>query len=121
MARLLAGERGGGGAFELGRCAVHAVEVDAVWAAPENGHHVVELFQLAMVAVLMVSSLLSLAYLLPIPLKAFFGTAPDHKSGSIKEAPLPMLVATGVTSLLCIALFFFPDLPFNLLEQVVQR
>ncbi len=35
----------------------------------------------AMVAVLMISSLLNIAYLMPIPIKGFFGKSPNHTEG----------------------------------------
>lgn len=61
------------------------------------------------VAVLMLSSLLSVAYLLPIVARAFFAApSPDadgHGEG-IQEAPLACLIALGATALLCVVLFF---------------
>ncbi len=80
--------------------------------------------KLVMVAVLMVSSLLNVAYLLPIPFRGFFGDPPanppgdDHGAG-IKEAPWPCLVAITVTSLGCLVLFFYPDPVYDLLKQIV--
>lgn len=66
--------------------------------------------ELFAVAVLMVSSLLNIVYLLQIPLLAFFrapasGSVPD----GVQEAPLPCLIAIGITSLLCVVLFFGAD------------
>jgi multicomponent Na+:H+ antiporter subunit D len=58
-------------------------------------------------AVLMVSTLLNIAYLLPIPLRAFFNSGPAQEGMKYKEAPLPSLVALSVTALGCIVLFFF--------------
>ncbi len=77
--------------------------------------------QILIVAVIMISSLLNVAYLLPIPFKAFFGTAPGRQSGRIKEAPLPCLIAIGVTSLACFILFFYPGPVLQLLEQIQLR
>ncbi len=79
--------------------------------------------KMVMVAVLMVSSLLNVAYLLPIPIRGFFSDPPanpghDHGAG-IKEAPWPCLVAITVTSLGCLALFFYPDPVYDLLKQIV--
>jgi multicomponent Na+:H+ antiporter subunit D len=69
--------------------------------------------KLIIVAVLMVSSLLNIAYLLPIPIKAFFNSAtPDQAPWSwsqTKEAPVASLIAIGVTSFACLALFFYPQ------------
>jgi len=82
-----------------------------------------------LLGVLMVSSLLNIGYLLPIPLRAFF-QAPDddgHASHSgdapsgIKEAPLPCLIALVLTSVGCIVLFFFPGPMFELLSSIGGR
>jgi multicomponent Na+:H+ antiporter subunit D len=80
--------------------------------------------QIWLVGVLMISSLLNIAYLLPIPIRAFF-SAPDEKSGDvppgIKEAPTACLIAIGVTSLGCLALFLFPDAVYNLLLPITGQ
>ena len=78
--------------------------------------------KVALVGVLMVSSLLNVAYLLPIPLRGFFGK-PDNPGGGegIKEAPLPCLIAISISALGCLVLFFYPDPVFNLLRQIVGR
>jgi multicomponent Na+:H+ antiporter subunit D len=78
--------------------------------------------QLIIVAVLMVSSLLNIAYLLPIPFRAFFGTLPDGSTAQeIKEAPLPCLIAIGVTSLGCLLLFLFPNPLYDLVSSIPAR
>lgn len=63
------------------------------------------------VVVLMLSSLLNIAYLLPIPIRAFFCAAPpgDTDEPGLKEAPLPSLLALSVTAVGCVLLFFFPE------------
>lgn len=74
--------------------------------------------------VLMVSSLLNIAYLLPIPVRAFFSAAPHYKnayeavqetSATIHEAPAACLLAMAITSTACILLFFFPEPLYDLL------
>ncbi|MEQ9564286.1 MAG: proton-conducting transporter membrane subunit, partial [Pseudomonadales bacterium] len=67
---------------------------------------------LVLMVVLMISSLLNIAYLLSIPVRAFFPGETEEPSGSvaIKEAPLPSLLAIGFTSLACIALIFWPNI-----------
>ncbi len=83
--------------------------------------------QIAIVAVLMISSLLNIAYLLPIPLKGFFGKAPDsgshggHTDGGIHEAPLPCLIALSVTALGCVLLFFFAGPLYALAAAIPLR
>ncbi len=77
--------------------------------------------QLFLVGVLMVSSLLNVAYLLPIPIRAFFGKAPgDTATFGIKEAPLPMLIAISITMIGSVILFFYPDPVFDLIKQMVM-
>jgi multicomponent Na+:H+ antiporter subunit D len=77
--------------------------------------------QWLIMATLMLSSLLNIAYLLPIPIRAFF----DNETGSlsqpsaIKEAPLPCLIAIGVTSIGCVALFFFTQPLFELASALL--
>ena len=84
----------------------------------------IEAGQLALVAVLMISSLLNIAYLLPIPFKGFFGKAPGNPGpggAGIQEAPLPCLIAIGVTSLGCLLLFFFPGPLYALIQLITLR
>jgi len=71
--------------------------------------------------VLMISSLLNIAYLLPIPIRAFFGKPPQgvDYSGGIKEAPLPCLIAIGVTATGCLILFFLPGPLYALLALLL--
>lgn len=74
--------------------------------------------EILIVAVLMISSLLNIAYLLPIPIKAFFGEAAGRKPAGIKEAPIPCLIAIGLTSLGCLILFFYPGEILELLSRI---
>ncbi len=72
----------------------------------------VETTQLLLLAVLMISSLLNIIYLLPIPIRAFFSKpeSGEHYT-KIAEAPKSMLLAMVITSTACVILFFYPD-PF---------
>lgn len=72
-----------------------------------------------LVGVLMVSTLLNIAYLLPIPIRAFFKD-PDAPMNEIKEAPLPCLIAIVITSAACIILFFYPSLLLRFAEPLVS-
>ena len=65
--------------------------------------------QIELLGVLLVSSLLNVAYLLPIPIRAFFGQPADGAPAVIREAPLPSLVALVITAFACIVLFFYPQ------------
>ena len=75
--------------------------------------------QVGLVAVLMVSSLLSLGYLMIVPIRAFFSPAPNsYGHGGIHEAPLPSLIAIVITALCCLALFVYPDPFYQLISMV---
>lgn len=64
--------------------------------------------QIAMIAVLGVGSLLSIAYLMPVAAKGFFVAMPAaNQAPGLKEAPLLCLIPICVTALGCVALFFF--------------
>lgn len=71
-------------------------------------------------AVIMLSTLLNAAYFLPIIYAAFF-KAPDEASGGHEhgEAPFAMLLALAITAGGVFALFFFPDLPLGLANQII--
>ncbi len=63
--------------------------------------------QLVMIAVLMVSSLLNVAYLLPIVAKGFFLNDPQNdNSEGIREAPFWCVAPPVLTALGCIVLYF---------------
>jgi multicomponent Na+:H+ antiporter subunit D len=75
--------------------------------------------QLVLLAVLMISSLLNIAYLLPIPIRAFFSPPSDvNASDDVTEAPLACLVAIIITTVGCLALFFYPELFYRLALQI---
>ena len=72
--------------------------------------------QVVLIAVLMVSSLLNIAYLIPIPIRGFFSPAPGEPGPTgVKEAPLFCVVPLSVTAAGCVALFFFADEVLRLL------
>jgi multicomponent Na+:H+ antiporter subunit D len=82
--------------------------------------------QMIMVAVLMISSLLNIAYLLPIPIRGFFSQPDDDGHGDghghgdkIQEAPPTCLIAIAITCIGCVVLFFYPEPIFQLLLQIV--
>ena len=62
-----------------------------------------------LMAVLMLSTLLNLAYLLPITVYGFLPAAGEDGPAGVREAPLPILLALTVTTLGCIGLFLFPQ------------
>ena len=84
--------------------------------------------QLIMIAVLMISSLLNVAYLIPIVARGFFLPSPEPQPasagaaaaprGGIREAPMFCVVPLCLTALGCLALFFFADPIYRLLEPI---
>ncbi|GAB1392216.1 proton-conducting transporter membrane subunit [Rhodocyclaceae bacterium] len=71
--------------------------------------------------VVLLSTLLNAAYFLPIVYRAFFrplsAEAEHHPHG---EAPLPIVIALSLTAAGTLALFFFPDVPLALAQQLVK-
>lgn len=81
-----------------------------MWSKWYLGLGAAETGQLLLLAVLMLSSLLNIAYLLPIPVRAFFAKpASGEHYTKINEAPKTILFAMMLTSLTCVILFFYPD------------
>ena len=84
--------------------------------------------RLPLAFVLIVSSLLNIAYLMPVVARAFFVPAPvggggeggghGHDDGGIHEAPLFCLVPICATALGCLALFFYAEEIYQLLEPI---
>jgi len=79
--------------------------------------------KLVMVGVLMLSSLLSMTYLLPVPLRAFFSKpiAGEELPEGIKEAPWPCLLAIAITSASILLLFFFSGPILAMLQLIFTR
>ncbi|MBQ0758969.1 MAG: monovalent cation/H+ antiporter subunit D family protein [Zhongshania sp.] len=77
---------------------------------------------LILMAVLILSSLLNIAYLLPIPLRAFFPSK-QAVAGlvTIHEAPPAALLAICSTASACVLLFFFPNPLFELVSQIFSE
>jgi len=84
-------------------------------ATIESGH-------LLLLGVLLVSSLLNIAYMLVIPIRGFF-LSPAGESGTdggISEAPKACLLAMGITSAACIVLFIYPDYLYQLVAAITE-
>jgi multicomponent Na+:H+ antiporter subunit D len=101
------------GAFLIGSLSIIGLPpFGGMWSKWYLGMGAVETGQWLLLSVLLVSSLLNIAYLLPVPIRAFFGKAGDGTTYSqISEAPVSCLLAMVITSLACLLLFFYPD-PF---------
>ena len=75
--------------------------------------------QTLVLAVLVLSTLLNAAYLLPPVYASFFKEArPDDDDHGHGEAPWPIVAAQSVTAAGCIALFFLPHLVLALARQL---
>jgi multicomponent Na+:H+ antiporter subunit D len=77
--------------------------------------------QIAVVGVLMLSSLLSVGYLLPVVARGYFlpPAAGTGEKTKVEEAPAACLIALCCTAILCIVLFFQADRIETLLEGLV--
>jgi len=77
--------------------------------------------QWVIMAVLVISSLLNIAYLLPIPFHAFFSGDKAQSSGAgIKEAPLASLIALSITTVGCVVLFIYPQSLYELAAAILK-
>lgn len=101
------------GAFLIGSLSIIGLPPFAgMWSKWYLGMGAVETGQWLLLSVLLLSSLLNIMYLLPVPVRGFFGKAPEGVDYSeLKEAPLSCLIAMLMTSAACVLLFFYPD-PF---------
>ena len=85
--------------------------------------------QWVLMIVLLMSSLLNIAYLLPISVNAFFPNfLPGKEQDSnrllaktqIKEAPIPSLIALCITALACVILFIYPQHLYQLSASILD-
>jgi len=78
--------------------------------------------QWLMIGVLMISSLLTIAYLLPVPVRGFLaaGDGKPFRRDGVREAPLTCVVPLCLTALGCVALFFFGDGIYRMLLPISE-
>ena len=110
------------GAFFIGSLSIIGLPpAGGAWSKWYLGLGTLEAGQVGLLAVLMLSSLLSLYYLLEVPVKAFFfKPAPGtHHHAGVHEAPWPSLIAIMITATATVALFLWPDLAFELMSMIV--
>ena len=80
-----------------------------------------EAHQLPLIAVLMISSLLNIAYLMPIVVRGyFFAPAERPEQPVTKEAPLMCVLPLCFTALAGLALFFFADTMYQWLLPITM-
>ena len=77
--------------------------------------------QLLMLGVLLAGSMLNVAYLLPIPMRAFFGRETADPAGVTRPAPPACVAALLLTATACVVLFFFPGPVYRLLQLLVTQ
>ena len=116
------------GAFLLGSMSVIGLPpMGGSWSKWYLMLGTVDAGQLTMMVVLMASSLLSIAYLMPVVVRGFFqprpaDAPPDHDgeaSSKLHEAPLLCVVPPVLTGIGCVLLFFFADEIYRLLTGIV--
>jgi len=116
-------------AFTVGAISVIGLPpTGGAWSKWYLAQGALESDQILMLAVLMISSLLNIAYLLPIPARAFFLAPPGGQghgahageSGGVREAPLCCVVPLCLTALACVVLFFYAGGIVELLEPLVR-
>jgi len=108
------------GAFFIGSLSIIGVPpAGGAWSKWFLGLGTLEANEQGLLGVLMLSSLLSLVYLLEVPVRAFFSSpiGVEQETG-VKEAPWPCLVAMGVSSGLTLGLFLFPDFLYEMMKMV---
>jgi multicomponent Na+:H+ antiporter subunit D len=111
------------GAFFVGSLSIIGLPpAGGSWSKWFLGMGTLESGQVGLLAVLMLSSLLGLYYLLEVPVKAVFFAPPEdaHHGEGIKEAPLPSLIAMGVTATATLGFVVWPDLWYGLMTMVVS-
>jgi multicomponent Na+:H+ antiporter subunit D len=94
------------------------------WSKWEQALGAAETGQAVLVAVLMISSLLNVAYLIPVATRAFLPAPGAAGGGSqdggwrIEEAPLLCVVPLCLTALGCVVLFFYADRLYAFLQPL---
>lgn len=67
---------------------------------------------------LVIGSLLSGAYLLPIVVRAFYLPEDNEQTTKVKEAPKTIVIAMIISASGCVILFFAPDFAFDLMDRI---
>ena len=110
------------GAFVIGALGIIGLPpLGAIWSKWYLTLGVVGNEYWSILGVIVVSTLLNIAYLLPIPIRGFMDGDEQKGSKEISEAPLACLLAIGVTSAGCVALFFYAPELLKLLAEGFER
>jgi len=106
-------------AFMIGAISVVGLPpMGGLWSKWYLGLGALEGGHIAIFAALFVSSMLNLAYLMPIPIRAFFSPAEKMENEEVREAPTACVIALSLSAFGCIVLFFFPQPLFDLLRMI---
>lgn len=106
-------------AFFIGSCSIIGLPLlGGMWSKWFLVLGTVETAHYIPLLVLLVSSLLNVAYLLPIPIRGFYSRADDDEPKGVVEAPWPCLVAMAVTCAGCVLLFFYPQPMYELMQSI---
>jgi multicomponent Na+:H+ antiporter subunit D len=110
------------GAFFLASLSIIGLPpLGGLWSKWELALGAAQGHQPVLVAVLMVSSLLNIAYLVPVAVRAFLpppGVPGPAAGWQIEEAPLLCLVPICLTALGGLVLFFYADRLYDFLEPI---
>jgi multicomponent Na+:H+ antiporter subunit D len=70
----------------------------------------------------MLSSLLNIAYLMPIPIRGFLKSAAERgaEPETVQEAPWACVIPLCFTAVASVILFFFADSIYQVLQPVVE-
>ncbi|MBT5859645.1 MAG: hypothetical protein HOH89_00660, partial [Alphaproteobacteria bacterium] len=77
--------------------------------------------QIVMFWVILAGSLLSLSYLLPVAVRAFFAGPKDAPITLAGEARWPMTVAISTTAVITVLLFFAAEPIFGFLDTIIFK
>jgi len=108
--------------FTIGACSIIGLPpFGGMWSKWYLAMGTLEAGQWVMLAVLLMSSLLNIAYLLVIPARAFFSQAREKNAYSGGEAPVSCLIAMAISSMMCIYLFIYPEPFYTLASMLVKQ
>ena len=109
-------------AFLIGAMAIIGLPpLGAMWSKWYLVLGIIESQYWILVAVIVLSTLLNVAYLLPIPIRGFFDSENSLNGKGISEAPAACLIAIGITVLGCIALFFLAPQLMEFISRGLQQ
>ncbi|MDJ0873108.1 MAG: monovalent cation/H+ antiporter subunit D family protein [Gammaproteobacteria bacterium] len=111
------------GAFFIGSLSIIGLPpMGGLWSKWYLALGTLEAGQVGLLVVLLISSLLNVAYLLPIPIRAFF-SAPDKAEPvkGISEAPMTCVGPLLVTAAGCLVLFVYPEPLYRLMSLIVSN